>query len=163
MNIFVLDQDPSKAAAAQCDKHVIKMVLETAQLLCAAYEPGKAPYRRTHYNHPCAVWTRASHDNFQWLVEHGNALADEYFFRYGKKHKSHEIITWCDVNKDGLSFTESGLTPFAQAMPEEYKNPDPVVAYRTYYQKAKARIASWKPPSTPPSWWQPLVIDGNSN
>lgn len=154
MNIFVLDLDPYKAACQQLDKHIIKMPLETAQLLCAVYEPGKAPYKRTHYNHPCGIWARQSEDNFQWLVMHGNALCDEYTRRYGKKHKSGEIITWAYLHKDDLSFPQTGLTPFAQAMPDEYKNPDPVVAYRTYYKKAKAGIATWKYPAEPPDWWQ---------
>ena len=65
MNIFVLDNDPFKAAEYQCDKHVVKMVLETAQLLCSAHET--APYKRTHYNHPCAIWTRSSLSNYMWL------------------------------------------------------------------------------------------------
>lgn len=154
MNIFILDNDPEKAAQQQIDKHVVKMPLETAQLLCAAYEPGAAPYRRTHYNHPCAIWTRQSEENFEWLVVHGRALCDEYALRYGKRHKSGEVIEWACDNKNKLYFPYTGLLPFAQAMPEEYKNPDPVIAYRTYYRKGKSAIATWKHPAQPPTWWQ---------
>ena len=84
MNIFVLDYNPKRAAQMQCDKHVVKMPLETAQILCSAFEPGTAPYKRTHYNHPCSVWGRESKVNYKWLIEHGLALSDEYTYRYGK-------------------------------------------------------------------------------
>jgi hypothetical protein len=95
LNIFVLDKDPEKAAKYQCDKHVIKMILETAQLLCSVFEPGQAPYKRTHYNHPSAVWTRASRANYMWLIEHGEALCYEYTRRYNKTHKSEFVFQWC--------------------------------------------------------------------
>ena len=95
LNIFVLHKNPQLAAQYQCDKHVVKMILETAQLLCSPYVPGVAPYRRTHYNHPCAKWTRESQSNYFWLGIHGLALADEYTYRYGKIHKSVDVIKWC--------------------------------------------------------------------
>jgi hypothetical protein len=154
VNIFVLSLDPKEAAQAQVDKHVVKMPLETAQLLCSPFEQGDAPYRRTHYNHPSAVWARQSPENYQWLVTHGVALCDEYALRYGKQHKSRAVIDWAGQNVTRLAFQTTGLTPFAQAMPDEYKNPDPVLAYRAYYLGAKARIATWKLPATPPAWWQ---------
>ena len=153
MNIFVLDLDPNKAALAQIDKHIIKMPLESAQLLCSAFEPGIAPYKRTHYNHPCGVWTRQSCENFVWLAWHGLALADEYTFRYGKVHASRAVILWCLQNVERVQFDSTGLTPFAQAMPDEYKRADPVEAYRAYYRGAKAAIASWKPVRGQPEWW----------
>ena len=78
VNIFVLDEDPIQAAFQQCNKHVVKMVTETAQLLCSVYPKGVAPYKRTHYNHPCAVWARTSLENYLWLLEHGEALGLEY-------------------------------------------------------------------------------------
>ena len=87
MNIFVLDLDPVKAARYQCNKHVVKMVLETAQLLCAPFEPGVAPYKRSHFNHPSSIWTRSSLSNYHWLIVHGMALCDEYEYRYSKIHK----------------------------------------------------------------------------
>ena len=140
MNVFVLDLDPARAAQMQCDKHVVKMVLETAQLLCAAFPEGSAPYKRTHYNHPCAKWTRESMDNFVWLVGHGLALSDEYTYRYGKRHKSHDAILWCMQHTHLLDIPAVGLTPFAQAMPDEYKHEDSVTAYRTYYIENKLKV-----------------------
>lgn len=153
MNIFVLDRDPVTAAQFALDKHVTKMVLETAQLLCSAFPQGAAPYRRTHYNHPCGVWTRASRDNFRWLATHGLALADEYEFRYGKVHKSRGVILWCIEHLDEVEFPSTDLTPFALAMPDEFKCDDPVEAYRAYYQGAKAEIATWTKGRPAPAWW----------
>ena len=74
MNIFILSGDPTEAAVAQINKHCVKMPLETAQMLCAAYPDDVAPYKKTHYNHPCTVWARTCIENFNWLVEHGIAL-----------------------------------------------------------------------------------------
>lgn len=153
MNIFVLDRDPVSAAQATIDKHCNKMVLESAQLLCAAFPQGAAPYKRTHYNHPCAVWTRASRDNFRWLATHGLALADEYEFRYGRVHKSRGVILWCIENMAAVEFPSTDLTPFALAMPDEFKRHDPVEAYRAYYRGAKAAIAAWNKGRPAPSWW----------
>jgi hypothetical protein len=154
MNIFVVDKDPVTAAQQLCDRHVIKMVLETAQLLCSVFEPGSAPYKRTHFNHPCAIWTRQSEANFDWLVQHGIGLADEYTRRYGKIHGSRKVIEWAAENKSRLAFTENSLTPFAQAMPEKYKATNSVDSYRAYYLSEKSSFATWKSPALPPSWWK---------
>ena len=153
MNIFVLDRDPVLAAQMQCDKHVVKMVLETAQLLCSAFPDGAAPYKRTHYNHPCGVWTRASRANFMWLVNHGYGLAVEYCDRYGKEHKSLDVIRWCHANMMLADLPDVPFQPFALAMPDQYKCADPVEAYRAYYRGAKAEIATWKPIRGQPAWW----------
>lgn len=153
MNIFVLDRDPDVAARAQCDKHVIKMCLETAQLLCSVFPAGVAPYRLTHAKHPCSLWTRQSRDNFLWLVEHGLSLCSEYTVRYGKEHRSKSVIEWASDNVRQAGFEQTGLTPFAQAMPEQYKHEDAVLAYRAYYRGAKVSIATWKSPAAPPAWW----------
>lgn len=158
MNIFVLDLDPVIAARSQADKHVTKMVLESAQLLCSAFPAGAAPYRRTHYNHPCSVWTRASYDNFVWLIDHGMALGNEFHHRYGKHHASYEVLRWCWKNVGDADLPDIGLTPFAQAMPGEYKRTDPVEAYRGYYRGAKADIATWNKGRPAPSWWASVAV-----
>lgn len=153
MNIFILNLDPQLAAQNQCDKHVVKMTLESAQLLCSPFELGAAPYKRTHYNHPCSIWIRESQQNYMWLVVHGKALAEECTLRYAKVHKSKQVIEWCEVNVGGLNLPNRGLTPFAQAMPDIYKNADPVIAYRTYYIQEKQRIAQWKNGREKPEWY----------
>ena len=156
MNIFVLDNDARLAAKYQCDKHVVKMVLETAQLLCSAHD--NAPYKKTHYNHPCAVWTRASMSNYEWLVWHGICLAEEYEARFDRTHKSKEVIMWCDTNKPNV--LDFGQTPFAQAMPDKYKHEDAVTAYRNYYVGEKASIAQWRYCDTPVWFTQGLRNNG---
>jgi len=154
MNIFVLDEDPRRAAEAQCDQHVVKMTLETAQLLCSAFPVGAAPYRRTHFNHPCSVWTRRTAANFLWLVEHGLWLATEYETRFGRRHASGEIIEWCANNGVCAEVDFQGdLTSFVQAMPEEYRQGDAVEAYRAYYRGAKRNFARWANGRSAPAWW----------
>ena len=150
MNIFVLDKNPHVAAMYACDKHVVKMILESAQMLCSVHPEGTAPYKRGFYNHPCTKWVRASSENYDWMIEHARALCTEYTRRYGKVHKSEKVIDWCDANRPELP--DVGLTPFAQAMPEDYKNEDAVEAYRTYYRNDKRRFATWKDVD-PPTWF----------
>jgi hypothetical protein len=153
MNIFVLDYNPYDAARQQCDKHVIKMILETAQLLSTAsiINGGTAPYKQTHLKHPCTIWTAKSEDNYNWLVEHGLELCKEYSKRYNKIHKSEEIINWLKIN--GKRSNYKSLTDFAQAMPDQYKNKDAVIAYRNYYVNEKKTFATWKNPAVIPEWF----------
>jgi len=107
--------------------------LETAQLLCSVHEPGLAPYKRTHYNHPCSVWARSSIDNYLWLCQLGIAIANEYTNRYHKRHKSLDVIIWCLENTPNLP--NNGLTEFPQAMPKEFKvEGNPLAAYHKYYE-----------------------------
>lgn len=150
MNIFVLDTDPVLAAQYQCDVHVVKLLLETGQILCTAIilHGGQAPYRPTHIHHPCTKWAAASKANFNWLRTHGLALAAEYTFRYGKIHKTQAII---ERASDAV-LPDGSLTGFAQAMPEQYRREDPVAAYRAYYRGEKANMARWTKRATP-YWW----------
>ena len=143
MNIFVVDENPRLAAQQLCDKHVVKMILESAQMLCSPFGEGEAPYKRTHYNHPCTKWIRESVQNYEWLLTHAYELCEEYFLRYGKIHKSLDTIDWCDNHCQKLNLPNEILTPFVQAMPDEYKNDDAVQAYRDYYNGEKAYFAKW--------------------
>jgi hypothetical protein len=141
MNIFLLDFNPARAAQAHCDTHVVKMILETAQLLYSAHwctDPSALPagaYRKTHVNHPCAVWTRESLSNYQWLCALGLALCAEFTFRYGGVHKTQTHLEWLAAHPPALP--DPGITEIRLAMPPEYKRPNPVDAYRTYYLEAK--------------------------
>lgn len=141
MNIFWLAHGIDESVKALCDKHVVKMVLETAQLLCSAYKDTglDPPYRVTHYNHPCAVWVRASSKNYEKLCVYGQTIAAEYTHRYTRRHKSLDVIHWCVANKDALTHPHTKPTTPPQCMPEKYKHPDLVTAYRAYY-KHKATV-----------------------
>jgi len=153
MNIFVLDKDPAKAAEYLCDKHVVKMVLESAQILCSvSHLRGiEAPYRLTHKKHPVVIWSNSALGNYSWLITHAFAICNEYQVRYGKIHKSKRVIEWC--KEYGGKPRVDVLTKFAQCMPNEYKGPDAVEAYRKYYREEKSHIVSWKDGRIP-YWWR---------
>lgn len=159
MNIFVLDRDPIIAAQMLCDRHVSKMILETAQMLSAVSDRYGFPtlYKPSHVNHPCTLWAGDSHDNWLWLVTHGLAMADEKRRRTNKGHMSEAVITYYYENNFGPPITLSGLTSFAQAMPDIYKREDAVEAYREYYLNDKQFFKDGKRPSwnnaSPPDWW----------
>ncbi len=143
MNIFYIHKKPENCAKMHCDKHVTKMVLETAQILCTCHwkNNSKAPYKPTHKNHPCVIWTEKSLKNYIWLCKLGLELCKEYTHRYKKIHKSEEVILWCYKNKPNLkrgNFSQ----PF-QAMPEKYKEKNTIEAYRNYYIGEKLKFAKW--------------------
>lgn len=152
MNIFYVDADPATAAKQLVDKHVVKMPLETAQLLCSAFPENEAPYRRTHYKHPSSVWTRQSRENYKWLINHGLALCEEYEQRYQRSHKCRAVIDWCNSNQDRLSFQSEGFVEPPQCMPDDCKvESNSVQAYRNYYNKHKRSMHKWKSGNIP-SW-----------
>jgi hypothetical protein len=152
MNIFVLDWDVKKCAEYHNDKHVVKMILETAQLLCGVHhivnkDNTDIPYKLSHKNHPCSIWARESLTNYLWLCELGLELCKEYTYRYGKRHKSLDVIEWCVVNKPNI--LDKDLTEPAKAMPEKYKVKSVVESYRNYYLGDKAYFSKWKNRETP--------------
>ena len=152
MNIFVLSLDPAEAAQMQCDKHVVKMCSETAQLLCSQHPPGTAPWKRTHYNHPCSIWCRQTTGNYQWLVNHGMELCQEYTRRYGRRHAAQNVIEWCRNNLPTV-VPAGPLTQFAIAIRDpKYLKADAVSSYRAYYLGDKSRFARWRY-CDPPNWW----------
>lgn len=164
MNIFYLDDDPQKAAQMMCDKHVVKMCLESAQILCSVigkiteeFDVEKPPYRITHRNHPCVVWTGQSPQNFDWLYQHSIALCEEYTFRYEKRHASQDVIEWCGKNK--VTNLLSSFTCPPQAMPDEYRKENVVTAYRDYYfyDKRKNIKCEWKKGRPAPDWWNRML------
>ena len=152
MNIFYLHEDTYQCAIAHCDKHVVKMILETAQLLCSAHwmTGGEAPYKLTHKNHPCAVWAREALGHYRWLADLGVELCNEYTHRYGKVHKTTGIIMDLALNDPGIP--EGWLRDPPQCMPDHCKHENTVEAYRNYYKLEKAEIAKWKH-SDAPDWF----------
>jgi hypothetical protein len=157
MNIFVLDKDADRCARYHNDKHVIKMILELAQLMSTAHHVCESPvaeklYRKTHVNHPCAIWVRESKDNYRWTYGLFMALSSEYTYRYGKTHKTvSEKAEALGIVPPNIP--ELGLTEIPQCMPDDCKvESDPIEAYRNYYKRHKSHIASWKGRSTP-EWY----------
>lgn len=147
MNIFVLDYDPALAARAHCDKHVPKMILESTQMLSTILG---GPYKPTHANHPCTLWAGRSQANALWLFDLAYALHDQWQERWGhtRDHKCMPILD--GLIKELASLPDSNLTPFALAMPDEFKSDDPVDSYRAYYHSKT--FASWER-SHEPDWW----------
>jgi hypothetical protein len=170
MNIFFLDTCPVQSAKWQVDKHIVKMPLESAQMLCTAHrvldgvesiELSKSNrkikrwsmndsfknvtlYKANHVNHPSAAWVRASYLNYMWLYEHFLALSVEYKSRYGKSHKSfldlRDVLSEAPAN---IPLWKSFSAP-PPAMPDEYITEDVVTSYRNYYRYAKSDLHAWK-------------------
>jgi intergrase/recombinase len=147
MNIFILSDDPVVAAKEHVDKHVVKMILESAQLLSTAHRvldnnPNPQLYQKTHINHPCSIWVRQSSENYRWLYNLFVELCKEYTFRYHKTHlcetKLGKILAELPKN---ISYGK--MTPFAQAMPEKYRHKDAIRAYQQYYMGEKRNFAKW--------------------
>ena len=157
MNIFYLDSSPAHCASDHCDKHVVKMILEYAQLMSTAHhviDGDKASpllYKKTHVNHPSAVWVRQSRMNYWWIMSLWLCLLNEYTHRYGKKHKTERLkplLTRLPYGIPNADFTEP-----PQCMPEEFKKTSTIEAYRAYYLGAKADIAQWRYTPTP-QWFK---------
>jgi hypothetical protein len=154
MNIFVLDDDHQKCAQYHCDKHVVKMILEYAQILSTNVRIAndcELGYKITHRNHPCTIWARKSLSNWLWLKKLSYHLNEEYKYRYGhiRNHKSYDVIETLPTP----NIPDVGLTPFAQAMPDYCKADDAVDAYRRYYILEKKDIVNWKKRNLP-NWYK---------
>lgn len=143
MNIFYIDKDPKIAAQNMINKHVVKMILESAQMLSTCHrEFGNERdtfYKRTHVNHPSNVWIRQSSQHYDWLYKHMIALGEEYTNRYGRLHLTIQKLEYALKNPPkGLE--DNGFTPPPQCMPDEYKDDDTVKAYLNYYEYKKEII-----------------------
>jgi hypothetical protein len=139
MNIFYLHKDPREAARLQYNKHVVKMILESAQMLCTAHhcygdkwQKENVPYKQAHLNHPSTVWARRSKATYMWLFKHMMGLGYEYWLRYGKQHLS---ISKCSMflSKPPVHIQGEEFVQPPQAMPDEYKDPCSIQAYWNYY------------------------------
>ena len=159
MNIVYCDECPTRSAEAQPYKMLVKMPLETVQMVCTAHREldgdedadANGLDKRAYWKHPCTIWARESSSNYSWLYKHFLALGLEYEYRYGRKHAS-VIKLEEPLSKMPDNITHTSLTPLAQAMPEEYKNEDAIVAYRDYCINEK-HYAKWERNRTKPIWW----------
>jgi len=147
MNIFYLDSDPQLCAQYHCDKHVVKMILETAQILSTALHLNGMNdswlYASTHENHPCVQWAAANQTNFGWLQQLGFHLCKEYTYRYGKKHKCEWLITECVTVINHVTWPDE-IVPRPQCMPSLYRDDtDCRSAYRNYYLGEKTHILKY--------------------
>jgi hypothetical protein len=176
MNIFYIDKDPAQAAQWMVDKHVVKMILESAQLLSTAHRlldgrevEGKSKtgrkarrwilddardpvvYQATHINHPSAVWCRESVENYNWLTDHFYALMAEYTYRYNKEHKCYGELSYL-LQSPPHNLKAWDMTPMPSAMADEYKiSNDSLTNYRNYYRIGKVSMHKWTN-RQPPEW-----------
>ena len=143
MNIFILDKDSSISAKMHFDTHVVKMILESAQILSTICrrEGEDIGYKKTHLYHPCTIWAGESLSNWIWLKNFALELNKEYKYRFdhNKNHKSAELI----LKLPNPNIKDKGLTPFAQAMPDKYKDKEVVKAYRRYYICEKMHLLKY--------------------
>lgn len=178
MNIFFLSADPRTAAQSHCDRHVVKMILESTQLLWTAQHviagergldltltdvpmtaAGQRGYKPTHRNHPCAIWARATLGNYRWLCALAAALIDEYHYRYpaGPKHHACEAhVAWLTAHPPGqlLLAPNQGMTLPALAMPDHFKcSPSPTACYKAFYlgEKRERGLLTYTR-RAPPHW-----------
>jgi len=159
MNIFILDKDPYKSATYHCDKHVCKMIVESAQILSTVLRKkdfdSNVLYKSTHINHPCVLWVEKSYGNFKWLLDLLKGLLKEYNIRYNKVHKTNTIYDWIkdiDISIYEYNWRTSPKTEFVLCMPDQYKSQDPVESYRNYYLNEKKSFCKWKTGNIP-EWW----------
>jgi len=160
MNQFSIDHCPVQSAKWLVDQHVVKMITESVQCFCTNYflQDIEAPYKSSHKNHPTTKWLRTSYDNFLWGVEHAYAIAAEYTSRYGKRHKSEDVLDWVEENSWRLGFDSQDQTPFALAISQdsvcrtlpEWNEVDEVGKYRLFYKYDKAHLHKWK--QNKPDW-----------
>ena len=185
MNIFVLSTDPVEAAQMQCNRHIVKMIVESGQMLSTVHRmldgqltkrPSKSGrtqvkyyehkdptmesvlYKAVHFNHPCTVWSRESSANYEWHYDHFIALCDEYTYRYNKVHKTDtQLRSILKVLPQNIP--HGPLTQFKLAMksnPECMFESDPVKSYRLFYQTKQARFSMDWTKREVPSWFQTL-------
>ena len=161
MNIFFLDERPDKCAEMHNDKHCVKMILESAQMLSTAHrildEDDAHPdlYKIAHKNHPSTIWVRSSKPHYDWLFRLFRMLSAEYSIRYSDHNfKVHK--TWDKLGKiletAPKNIVDNGFVPPPQCMPDHCKKPNTIDAYRNYYMIEKANISTWKYTNTP-KWW----------
>ncbi len=159
MNIFMLSNSPKRAARYHCDKHVVKMPLEYAQMICTNLRMTgvkKIPYKSTHVNHPSTIWARQSQENFNFLCDLLFYTSEEYKRRYGREHKALTELRPFLRDKFINRLPAGELSDFSMAMPDFLKSKNPVQSYRMFYHFDKFIFAEWKYSKTP-YWYQPEI------
>lgn len=152
MNLFILDKMPNTAAIYNCDRHVVKIILEAVEMMGYAYNPGEFilpgfSHSRPHFNHPMSKWVRMSRQNFDWTFLHAMGLCHEYTYRYDKVHAYQKHVEWIGANMPINNLSNIGQTDNPRCFGKwsdiiEPTN-DVIQDYRKYYMVAK-RFATWK-------------------
>tara|TARA_R100000008_G_C3552363_1_gene151200 strand:- start:88 stop:615 length:528 start_codon:yes stop_codon:yes gene_type:complete len=158
MNIFAIEGNVNtgeidwiQSGKSQDNYRVVKMILESCQMLCTALNELSgnqiAPYKSTHKNHPSTKWTKASSANFENLVIHTAAMLEEYTERFGKVHKCTDVLNKCIELYDPSVFPSQASTKLPLAMPVEFKSDNTIESYRKFYaSKPRVRYSESKVP-----------------
>jgi hypothetical protein len=155
MNLFLLHINARQSARYHCDKHVVKMVIETAQILCTVHwiYGGTAPYKATHRKHPMVLWAGESLANYKWTLDFGMELAKEYSHRYGRTHATEKTLLWLKDNEPAGIDLLAAKSQIPLCMPELYRlDTDPVLAHRMFYVYDKAKFCRWTKRAVP-TWF----------
>ena len=174
MNIFVVDECPTKSAQQLPDRHVTKMSLECCQMVSIIYskwyydwghlhKADETPYKTdkgAFRNHPCTVWAAKSYENLAWLITHGISLCNEYTYRYEKRHSCQntleEALEIFNCESKISIFDYQNVKEYTRAMPDDLKNDtdiDTITAYRKYVaSKPWARDNYLRKPERLPDW-----------
>ena len=153
MNIFYLHEDPKICAKYHNDSHCVKMILEYAQMMCTAHREldiisknslmDVTLYKSTHKNHPSSKWARANAYNYWWLYRLWSYLCNEYTYRYGRKHLTDTKLRKLLRHPPKHIPANKIFTQPPQAMPDDVKDTDSIIAYRNYYKIHKEHLATW--------------------
>jgi len=161
MNIFHLDKNPELCARYHCDKHVVKMILETGQMLCTAYQRHYGLkddlYKPAYPHHPMTKWVGDSGGNFYFTIKLFDALLTEYTSRYNKVHKTSKIILLFNSKYKKWQNMEGDFTTPPLCMPDEYKLNDYIQSYKNYYIGEKMYFAKYNYSETP--YWLKEVVN----
>lgn len=148
MNVFAPSACPDQSARELCNRHVVKMALETAQILSTVAHAHDVPfagrYRPTHRHHPCTVRCLDLDDYVRWTAAHGLALGREYTYRYGKRHRSAVVIASAIDALELDVEAPFSVADWPLAMPDEHKQPCPHASYRSYLAR---KYADWPRPA----------------
>lgn len=166
MNIFFLDKDPQICASYHCDKHVVKMIVESCQMLSTTLRSkgytNDFLYKSCFENHPCTLWVKQNDANFQYLLDLAYYLCEQYNIRYKKTHKC--LLLVLRIRKMFKPNTSHQITVPALAMPDDVKVcngktfEDCVQSYKNYYIVYKT-FAVYKYTQTPDFMKNKLVIN----
>lgn len=168
MNIFFLDSNPKIAATYHNDKHVVKMIVESFQMLstnCRLHGcENEFLYKKCFENHPCTIWGRQSIQNFEWLLKLNFALCEEYTNRYNKLHSTFFRLFKLkkEIEYVNFKFPQTKFTTPALAMPkdcilkvEKFNSEFEYVIqnYRNYYLTHKSYLKKYTNRQIP-DWYE---------
>jgi hypothetical protein len=163
VNFFYLDKDPIQCAKYYCNKHILKIPIEIAQILSKIHhelETG-VDYCKIYKNSQVVkntlgpyCWIKQSYDNYIWTSKLGLALINEYKIRYNKDtHKSEPILKYLANNPPKLP--KIGITRFIGTNKYDmfqYISNDPIICGRYNYVEMKCKNDKWNIHG-PPNWY----------